>query len=135
VDGFSERSKIKVDLDITTEFGRLSDEMEIAIFRMVQECLTNIHRHSGGTSAVIRMREEDHDLFIEVQDRGKGISQEKQLELSSSSRTGVGFRGMRERLRQLGGALEIRSDCTGTTVRATLPLEFAATKSAQPRAN
>ncbi|MHB8217958.1 MAG: ATP-binding protein [Candidatus Sulfotelmatobacter sp.] len=135
VDGFSERSKIQVDLDITTELGRLSDEMEIAIFRMVQECLTNIHRHSGGTSAVIRVREEDHDLFIEVQDSGKGISPERQSELSSSSRTGVGFRGMRERLRQLGGALEIRSDGTGTTVRATLPLELAATKPAQPRAN
>jgi len=135
VDGFSERSKIKVDMDITAELGRLSDEMEIAIFRMVQECLTNIHRHSGGTSAVIRVHEEDHDLFVEVQDRGKGISQERQSELSSSSRTGVGFRGMRERLRQLGGALEIRSDGTGTTVRATLPLELAATKSTQPRAN
>lgn len=82
--------------------GRLSDEMEIAIFRMVQECLTNIHRHSGGTSAVIHVHEEDHDLFIEVQDRGKGISQEKQSELSSSSRTGVGFRGMRECLRRRG---------------------------------
>jgi signal transduction histidine kinase len=135
VDGFSERSKIQVDLDITTELGRLSDEMEIAIFRMVQECLTNIHRHSGGTSAVIRVREEDHDLFIEVQDSGKGISQERQSELTSSSRTGVGFRGMRERLRQLGGALEIRSDGTGTTVRATLPLRLAATQSEQPRAN
>jgi len=135
VDGFSERSKIKVDMDITAELGRLSDEMEIAIFRMVQECLTNIHRHSGGTSAVIRVHEEDHDLFIEVRDRGKGISEERQSELSSSSRTGVGFRGMRERLRQLGGALEIRSDGTGTTVRATLPLELAATKSTQPRAN
>jgi signal transduction histidine kinase len=122
VDGFSERSKIKVDLDIPEEFGRLSDEMEIAIFRMVQECLTNIHRHSGCASAAIRMREDRDGLFVEVADKGKGIPLEKQLELSSSGRTGVGFRGMRERLRQLGGTMEIRSDATGTTVRATLPL-------------
>lgn len=71
VDGFSERSKIKVDLDIPKEFGRLSDDMEIAIFRMVQECLTNIHRHSGGTSAVIRVHEEDHRVLVEVRDQAK----------------------------------------------------------------
>ena len=122
VDGFSERSRIKVDLQIPEPFRRLSDEMEIAIFRMVQECLTNIHRHSGGTSAAIRMHEEDHRIVVEVQDGGKGIPLEKQLELSSSGRTGVGFRGMRERLRQLGGTLEIRSDNKGTAVTATLPL-------------
>ncbi|MFZ1157538.1 MAG: ATP-binding protein [Candidatus Sulfotelmatobacter sp.] len=122
VDGFSERSQIKVDLQIPEPFRRLSDEMEIAIFRMVQECLTNIHRHSGGTSAAIRVHEQDHRIVVEVQDRGKGIPLEKQLELSSSGRTGVGFRGMRERLRQLGGALEIRSDNAGTAVTATLPL-------------
>jgi signal transduction histidine kinase len=122
VDGFSERSQIKVDLQIPEPFRRLSDEMEIAIFRMVQECLTNIHRHSGGTSAAIRVHEEDHQIVVEVQDGGKGIPLEKQLELSSSGRTGVGFRGMRERLRQLGGTLEIRSDNSGTAVTATLPL-------------
>jgi signal transduction histidine kinase len=122
VDGFSERSQIKVDLQIPEALRRLSDEMEIAIFRMVQECLTNIHRHSGGTSAAIRVHEEDHRIVVEVQDGGKGIPLEKQLELSSSGRTGVGFRGMRERLRQLGGTLEIRSDNAGTAVTAKLPL-------------
>jgi signal transduction histidine kinase len=126
VDGFSERSNIRVHLDIPEEFGRLSDEMEIAIFRMVQECLTNIHRHSGGTSATIRVHEEDHRVLVEVQDEGKGIPPEKQLELSSSGRTGVGFRGMRERLRQLGGTLEIRSN-GGTTVTATLPIQAPVT--------
>jgi signal transduction histidine kinase len=122
VDGFSERSQIKVDLQIPEPFRRLSDEMEIAIFRMVQECLTNIHRHSGGNSAAIRLREENHRIVVEVQDGGKGIPREKQVELSSSGRIGVGFRGMRERIRQLGGTLEIRSDKAGTAVTATLPL-------------
>jgi signal transduction histidine kinase len=131
VDGFSERSKIKVDLDIPKEFGRLSDEMEIAIFRMVQECLTNIHRHAGGSSAAIRVHEEHHQLFIEIQDRGRGMPQEKQKELTSSVRAGVGFRGMRERLGQLGGVLEIRSDSAGTAVTATLPLQDSMTSEGQ----
>ena len=122
VDGFSERSQIKVELHIPELFRRLSEEMEIAIFRMVQECLTNIHRHSGGNSAAIRVREENHRIVVEVRDAGKGIPLEKQLELSSSGRIGVGFRGMRERVRQLGGTLEIRSDNAGTAVTATLPL-------------
>jgi two-component system, NarL family, sensor kinase len=131
-DGFSERSKIKVDVDIPVELGRLSDEMEIAIFRMAQECLTNIHRHSGGSSALIRLHEEDHGILVEVQDRGKGISWEKQLELSSAGRTGLGFRGMRERLRQLGGSLEIQSDGSGTIVRATLPSKLSTSEGAKP---
>ena len=122
VDGFSERSKIKVDLDIPDEVRRLSDEMEIAIFRMIQECLTNIHRHSGGASAKIRVHAENQRLLVEVRDTGKGMPLEKQLELSSSGRIGVGFRGMRERLRQLGGTLEVQSDGGGTVVVAVLPL-------------
>jgi len=133
VDGFSERSKISVDLEIPEEFGRLSDEMEIAVFRMVQECLTNIHRHSGGTSAAIRLHQEDHRVLVEVKDQGKGISLEKQLELSSPGRTGVGFRGMRERIRQLGGTLEIQSDNAGTAVKATLPLRDSETHKANPQ--
>lgn len=131
VDGFSERSKIKVDLDIPAEFGRLSDGTEIALFRMVQECLTNIHRHSGSASAAIHVREEDHGIFVEVRDHGKGIPSDKQSELTSSSQAGVGFGGMRERLRQLGGTLEIRSDSTGTRVTAMLPLQDSAGQSAQ----
>jgi len=122
VDGFSERSKIKIDVDIPEAFRRLSDETEIAIFRMVQECLTNIHRHSGATAAAIRFRAEDSRVLVEVQDNGNGITLDKQLELSSPGRSGVGFRGMRERFRQLGGTLEIRSEGRGTMVIATLPL-------------
>jgi two-component system NarL family sensor kinase len=132
VDGFSERSKIKVDLDIPDEIGRLSDESEIAIFRMVQECLTNIHRHSGSSAALIRLRTEDHRILVEVQDEGKGISPEKQLALKTSGRTGVGFRGMRERLRQLGGSLDIQSDGTGTAVIATLPVRDSGKAGTKP---
>src|ERR1700676_4306505 len=93
VDGFSEWSNIKVEMDISAEFHRLSDPMEITIFRLVQECLTNIHRHSGSDQAQISIREEDHSVVVEIRDAGKGISLEKQLELSLG-RTGVGFRSM-----------------------------------------
>jgi PAS domain S-box-containing protein len=117
VDGFSERSKIKVDLEIPANFGRLPAEMEIAIFRIVQECLTNIHRHSGSQAASIRLRKDGSEVMVEIRDDGKGIAEEKQRELTAS---GLGFGGMRERVRQLGGTLEIRSDSKGTVVAATL---------------
>lgn len=119
-DGFSERSNIKVDLEIPSDFGRLPDESEIAIFRMVQECLTNIHRHSGSGTATIRLHQEGDRLTVQVQDSGKGIPLEKQHELIESGHGGVGFAGMRERLRRLGGTLEIESNESGTTVSAIL---------------
>jgi PAS domain S-box-containing protein len=119
VDGFSERSNIKVDLEIPADLGRLPSDMEIAIFRIVQECLTNIHRHSGSATATIRLHQEGERLIVQVEDRGKGIPAEKQQELESG-RGGVGFGGMRERVRQLGGTLEIQSQTSGTTVSATL---------------
>jgi PAS domain S-box-containing protein len=120
VDGFSERSKIKVDLKIPNDFDRLSEDVELAIFRIVQECLTNIHRHSGSPTAEIHIQPKGSSLVVEVVDHGKGISAEKQRKLAASGHSGVGFNGMRERLRHLGGALEVRSDGNGTTVIATL---------------
>ncbi len=125
VDGFAERSKIQVTVEVPAEFRRLSNSMELAIFRLIQECLTNIHRHSGSNTATVSIREKEHSLVVEVKDTGKGIPLSKQLELSSN-RTGVGFRGMRERLRQFGGELDIQSGNGGTSVRATLPLELVA---------
>ena len=119
VDGFSERSQIKVDLEIPAHLGRLPSDMEIAIFRIVQECLTNIHRHSGSSTAAIRVYQEKERVIVEVEDRGKGIPAEKQRELEAG-RGGVGFGGMRERVRQLGGTLEIRSQGSGTLVSVTL---------------
>ncbi|MGB7599564.1 MAG: ATP-binding protein [Candidatus Sulfotelmatobacter sp.] len=120
VDGFSERSKIKVDLDIPSDFGRLPDEVEIAIFRIVQECLTNIHRHSGSDSATIVLAKENDSLTVQVKDNGKGIPKEKQRDVLESGRAGIGFGGMRERLRQLHGSLDIQSEGRGTTVIAKL---------------
>jgi PAS domain S-box-containing protein len=125
VDGFAERSKIKVDLEIPDDLGRLSPNIEITIFRIVQECLTNIHRHSGSATAAITLSQNGNTLLLQVKDSGKGISSEKQQELTLG-RGGVGVEGMRERLRQLGGSLEIKSTGTGTEVSAALPLAQAA---------
>ena len=72
-DGFAERSNIKVNVEIPAGFGRLPDELEIAIFRIVQECLTNVHRHSGSATAAIRLHQEGNSLIVKVEDSGKGI--------------------------------------------------------------
>lgn len=124
VDGFVQRSHIKVDLDMPRDFARLPGEMETAIFRVVQECLTNIHRHSESPVAKIVLRERHKEVVVEIGDRGKGISQEKLQDLASSGTPGVGVRGMRERLRQLGGTLEIKSTSSGTVVTVRLPTEL-----------
>ncbi len=131
VDGFSERSKIAVDVDIADDIERLGNDMEIAIFRVVQDCLTNVHRHSGSRSAALRLAREDGHVQLEIKDAGKGIPLGKQLALSSKGQLGVGFRGMRERVHQLGGNLDVRSDSMGTTITATLPIGKTAALSAQ----
>ncbi|HET7890430.1 MAG TPA: sensor histidine kinase [Candidatus Sulfotelmatobacter sp.] len=122
VDGFALRSKIRVDLDLPEDFRRLPRESETAIFRVVQECLTNIHRHSGSPIAKIRLRQREREVLVEIADKGKGIPSDKQEEMSSEGTPGVGIRGMRERLRQLGGSLDIDSNNTGTLVVVRLPV-------------
>ena len=126
VEGFSNRSEIAVDLEIEADFGRLPSEMEIAIFRIVQECLTNVHRHSGSDTAQVRIRYEDGHVRVVIQDAGKGIPLAKQHALKSMGQMGVGFRGMRERIAQLGGALELHSGENGTVVTCTMPLQISA---------
>jgi len=126
VEGFAQRSHISVNLDLPSDFGRLPSELETAIFRVVQECLTNIHRHSGSSVANIRLRRREHEVLASIEDKGKGIPQEKQLEMANSGTLGVGIRGMRERLRQLGGAMEIESGSGGTVVTVRLPLAHEA---------
>jgi signal transduction histidine kinase len=126
VKGFSERSKIEVDLDIPEDFGRLPRDLETAVFRIVQECLTNIHRHADSPVAKVRIAQRDGHIRVEVQDKGKGISQQERAEIVSSvnGTPGVGIRGMRERLRQLGGTLDLSSDGEGkgTLIAARLPI-------------
>lgn len=126
VEGFSERSKIKVDLDLPEDFGRLPQDMEIAIFRTVQECLTNVHRYSASSVARIQLARSAAEIHLKVQDQGIGIPADKLQEITEVGTPGIGIRGMRERMRQLGGQLEIRSDGQGTTLEARLPFAMPA---------
>jgi len=125
-DGFTQRSKIDVSLDIPPSgLARLTEDLEIAIFRIVQESLTNIHRHSGSPTARIRLAQEDGHVHCKISDDGAGMPPEKQLELNSHGVMGVGIRGMRERIRQLGGSLQIESNGNGTAVSVSLPVSRA----------
>jgi PAS domain S-box-containing protein len=128
VDGFAERSKIKVHLEIPRDFGRLPRELETAIFRVVQECLTNIHRHSGSPVARIFISRTEKDIRVEVQDRGKGMLVAKRPEIGTTGKAGVGIRGMQERIRQFGGTFQIgaQNDGSGTVIVARLPVEDTA---------
>jgi signal transduction histidine kinase len=124
IQGFTERSGIKVALKLAEDFDRLPRDLETAIFRLVQECLTNIHRHSESPIATIGIARSESEVRVEVADQGKGIPPEKKSGLLSEGTPGVGIRGMRERLRQLGGTLEIDSNRNGkgTIVVARLPV-------------
>jgi len=124
VEGFSERSKIRVELDIPSDLGRLSQELETSIFRIIQECLTNLHRHSGSQIARIRIWHRANEICVEVTDEGRGVPPEKHLEMETCATTGVGLLGMRERIRQLSGTLEIcpGPNGKGTTVSVCVPL-------------
>ena len=135
VEGFAERSKIKVDLDFQGDFARLPRDLETAVFRVVQECLTNIHRHSESPVAKIRLRQSDGRVHIEVEDQGRGIPAEKLSEVVSRGMPGVGIRGMRERLRQLGGSLEIRSDGPGKGTKVVAELTATAAPMTPPAEN
>jgi signal transduction histidine kinase len=110
-----------IDLSIADDFGRLPADMELAVFRVVQECLTNIHRHAESKTAYVRVARENGTVCIEVKDEGKGISPERLAEIRSRG-SGVGIAGMRERLRHLGGELNIEPSNSGTRVIARIPL-------------
>ena len=118
VDGFARRSGIQVDLDVAPDLGRLPQELETALFRIVQEALSNVHRHSGSSTASIRLVRGPSDVTLEVIDAGCGMP--------SNATPGIGIASMRERAQQLGGGLDISSDISsakgGTTVRAVIPL-------------
>ena len=119
--GFARRSGLKVNLDLQEDLGRLPPDAELALFRMVQEGLGNIHRHSGSATATIRLARETDRVSLELKDTGHGVPAEILAALQSKTgAVGVGIAGMRERLHQLNGGLEIKSGPGGTTVRATL---------------
>ncbi len=124
LEGFSERSGIKTTFEVQSGLGRLSRDAELALFRVLQESLTNVHRHSGSCTASVQLLAKDGRCVLVIEDKGKGIPLEF-LERAGKdwiAAPGVGLRGMNERMRQLGGRLEIVSSKAGTTVRAMVPI-------------
>jgi signal transduction histidine kinase len=121
VAGFAARSGIQVSLNFPSSMERLDRDTELQLFRIVQESLTNIHRHSGSKTASIRIARDNGGLVLDVRDEGKGMPVERLAEIQSKG-SGVGFRGMRERVLQLSGTLSIESDDSGTRIHAVIPI-------------
>src|SRR5580704_4187559 len=125
VDGFNKRSLIQVRLDLP-ERVRLPASVEIVLFRILQESLTNITKHAGSPTVDVLLQVDESGISLSVKDYGKGISAERLAKMNGSgSDVGVGIAGMRERLKELGGKLEIESDSTGTLLKASIPLPKA----------
>ncbi|HEV3512440.1 MAG TPA: sensor histidine kinase [Candidatus Sulfotelmatobacter sp.] len=122
VEGFASRSEIQVACDIPEKMERPSRDCELVLFRILQESLTNVHRHSGASAASIRLHRDRDRLCLEISDNGKGISPEKISQLNAATGSGVGIRGMRERVRELSGSLDIRSQSGSTTISVVLPM-------------
>ena len=118
VQGFADRSGIEVQMEIAEDFPRIGADVELVVFRVLQESLTNVHRHSGSKVASVRIGFDTQQVWLEVGDQGKGIPQDNRNAL----RPGVGISGMRERIRDLSGTLEFRSDSQGTLVKAMIPI-------------
>ena len=126
VDGFAERSSIKVDLQMPEQLNRLPRDLEITLFRIVQESLTNIHRHSGSSSAKIELDVAENWIRLRVADAGRGIPPEKLDDSRDGARRlGVGIQGMKERVRQLGGELALLAGNPGTIIEVSFPLQAA----------
>jgi signal transduction histidine kinase len=121
ISGINQRNGLHVKVEITQELCRLSREAELAIFRVVQASLTNVHLHSGASEAKVKIEQNLDAVIAMVTDNGRGIP-DGVLDHSSRTKTvGVGITGMRERVEQLGGRLAIATSCSGTTVKATVP--------------
>ena len=124
--GLTERSGLNIELTISENFGRLAGEIELAVFRIVQECLTNIHRHSASKTATIRLSRTAESVSLQIQDEGKGISAEM-LARIQAQRSGVGITGIRERVRHFRGVMDIQSSGRGTKISVTFPILMSAT--------
>lgn len=123
VEGFGQRSGLQVTLDAPNDLGRLPDAIELALFRVLQETLTNVHRHSGAMAADIMIQGDAEQVVLEVKDNGRGISPELLARfLATGEGMGVGLAGIGERVRELGGKLRLESDDNGTLVQVTIPV-------------
>jgi signal transduction histidine kinase len=121
VSGINQRNGLHVEVEIPRELPRLSEEAELAIFRIVQASLTNVHLHSGANVAKVEIEQNLEGVIVTVSDKGQGMP-DGVLDRSSRTKTvGIGITGMRERVNQLGGLLEIETSRNGTKVKAIIP--------------
>src|ERR1035438_6550890 len=120
--GFNQRTGIQVEIKLSADFGRLASDLEATLFRITQEGLANVHKHSGSPLVVIRLERDEREVRLVLQDRGRGIPDALCPEANGFVRFGVGIMGMRERAEQLGGLLELASNAAGTRLTVTLPL-------------
>jgi two-component system NarL family sensor kinase len=130
VEGISQRSGIQVTLDAPHDMARLPEEVELVLFRVLQEGLTNVHRHSGASQAAVVVRREGGQVVLEVKDNGCGINEEALSRFEQTgSGMGVGLSGMSERVRELGGSMTIESGGHGTRLQVAIPLTAEAAAS------
>jgi PAS domain S-box-containing protein len=127
LEGFSKRSGVKTTFEVCPHFDRIPADLELALFRVLQESLTNVHKHSGSSTAAVRLLKNNQAAILQIVDEGKGIPSINSEGPSQDwmGAFGVGLRGMNERMQQLGGRLELTSTPEGTTVTATLPIQVA----------
>jgi signal transduction histidine kinase len=121
IDGFKEKSKIDVSVNLSENLERLPQDLELMLFRVVQEGLTNVHRHSGSTTAEISLSNSMGRLLLQIRDQGKGMSAERLSSVGGAGAAGVGLRGMRERVKGFGGEMKIVSNGTGTLIEVVVP--------------
>jgi signal transduction histidine kinase len=133
VEGFSARSGIRVQIDMPMELGRFGNEVEIALFRVLQESLTNVHRYSGSKTASVQIGADSEQAWLEVRDQGNSGGNRDGAPVTF--REGIGITGMRERLKDRGGVLEITSNGCGTHVRATVPIASVTRRLKAPSAS
>ncbi len=127
VEGFVKRSGIKADLTISSEFPRLRRDVELTLFRSVQESVTNAHRHSNCSKVEVILEVESDFARVSVRDNGRGIPESRLSSIRQSKiEAGVGLAGMRERVSELGGRLELSSGSGGTAVTVVIPAFLAA---------
>jgi PAS domain S-box-containing protein len=127
LEGFTKRSGIKTTFESSPDFDRIPGDLELALFRVLQESLTNVHKHSGSSTADVRLMTKNQTAILQIIDEGKGSHSKNREERAHDwmGAFGVGLRGMNERLQQLGGRLELSSTQAGTTVTATIPIPKA----------
>jgi signal transduction histidine kinase len=133
VDEYGKRSQVKVSLRVDEPIERLPREVEIALFRVLQETLTNVYRHAGAETVDVRLRSSNGDVRLTVADDGKGIPQEILSKFRDGAALGIGLAGMRERLAEFGGRIQVESSSAGAVVEAVIPMAVRSKKRANIR--